>query len=326
MKDKSQSSKLSGIIKILKDMRQLIVFAGFVFALLLTSQSAALDRKGFEKLIRQVAEGLNEGNAKKAADCFSSDAIFSSPDFNAAKVKGFVHQGKDAIYKFFGGDSGRPERANLVWQSWGFDETNQTGFGEYTYRYGAYQGHGVAMIHVKNKAISNWRDYKFEFYSNWHEFLGTNQSVMKDSAGKKIDGTEFRKLIDTWIAGWAENDAGKASGCFTEDTFTLKPQYDKEGKVTVHYGPGGRAAMLKALTEFAEAKKKRGFTTSMEWHTVAFDKELQIGVGEYTFHFDKEPYHGVMVLRINDGLISREHEYEYDSKVEWDDFIGVNKF
>src|SRR5688572_17426469 len=102
-------------------MRQLSVFACFITALLLTGESAALDHKGFEKLIRQVADGWNEGDAKKAVACFSSDAIFSSPDFNAANVKGFVHQGKDDIYKFFGGDNGRAERMNMVWQSWGFD-------------------------------------------------------------------------------------------------------------------------------------------------------------------------------------------------------------
>lgn len=307
-------------------MRQLSVFTVFLVALLLTRQSLALGHKGFEKLIRQVADGWNEGNAKKAADCFSSDAIFSSPDFNAAKVKGFVHQGKDEIYRFFGGDNGRSQGMNMVWQSWGFDEINQTGFGEYTFRYGDYQGHGVAMIRTKNNVISNWRDYTFEFYNDWHEFVRTDLSALKGLSQKRIDGTEFRKLLDTWIAGWAENDPGKSSGCFTEDAFTLKPIYNKEGKVIVNYSAGGRPAMLRALTDFAEAKKKEGFSTSMEWHTVAFDKQQQIGVGEYTFHFGNAPYHGIMVLRIDAGLISRKHEYEYDSNVEWSDFIGVNKF
>jgi len=33
----------------------------------------------FKSLMRTVAEGWNEGNAKKAADCYTEDAIYSSP-------------------------------------------------------------------------------------------------------------------------------------------------------------------------------------------------------------------------------------------------------
>jgi hypothetical protein len=33
----------------------------------------------FEKLLHQVAEGWNEGNAQKAAECFSIDAIYIEP-------------------------------------------------------------------------------------------------------------------------------------------------------------------------------------------------------------------------------------------------------
>ena len=33
----------------------------------------------FERMMQTIADGWNEGNARKAADCFSMDAIYSEP-------------------------------------------------------------------------------------------------------------------------------------------------------------------------------------------------------------------------------------------------------
>ena len=54
----------------------------------------------FKKLINTIAEGWNEGNARKSADCFSEDAIYIEPPDKQ------VYHGRDELFEFFGGENG----------------------------------------------------------------------------------------------------------------------------------------------------------------------------------------------------------------------------
>ncbi|MGH9755864.1 MAG: nuclear transport factor 2 family protein [Blastocatellia bacterium] len=82
----------------------------------------------FDTLMRTVADGWNEGNAKKAADCYTEDALYTEPPDKQ------VYAGREALYEFFGGDK-RPEPPmKMTWHHLAFDEESQIGFGEYTFQ------------------------------------------------------------------------------------------------------------------------------------------------------------------------------------------------
>jgi ketosteroid isomerase-like protein len=63
----------------------------------------------------------------------------------------------------------------------------------------------------------------------------------------------------------------------------------------------------------------------MVWRHLAFDEEVQIGFGEYTFQMNNR-YHGIVVVKVRDGKICNWREYQYKSNLEWKDFVGNNEF
>jgi hypothetical protein len=122
----------------------------------------------FKKLMRTIAEGWNEGNAKKAADCYSADAIYSAPPGSKNR------KGREVLFEFFGGDKGREAPMNMNWHDLAFDEESQIGFGEYTFRYKDYQAHGIVAARVRHRKIGNWREYEVPSKLSWQPFVGAN--------------------------------------------------------------------------------------------------------------------------------------------------------
>jgi hypothetical protein len=124
---------------------------------------------------------------------------------------------------------------------------------------------------------------------------------------------EFRRLMSTVAEGWNEGNARKAAECYTEDAVYTEPP-DKQVYV-------GR----KALYEFFGGGKKAEPPMKMVWHHLAFDEEVQLGFGEYTFQMNNR-YHGIVVVKVRDGKICNWREYQYKSNLEWKDFVGKNEF
>ena len=54
-----------------------------------------------------------------------------------------------------------------------------------------------------------------------------------------------------------------------------------------------------------------------------FDPET--GIGEYTYRGQRQ-YHGVAIVQCADGRIRRWREYEYQSDLDWADFVGGSAF
>jgi hypothetical protein len=133
------------------------------------NQSKRLNSEGFKKLLQTVAAGWNEGNAYKAADCYTEDAIYSAPP------QPNYRKGKRTLYEFFGGDKGRESPMRMLWHHLAFDEESQVGFGEYTFKYKEYQAHGVVTVKVRDGKISNWREYEVESSLSWESFIGENR-------------------------------------------------------------------------------------------------------------------------------------------------------
>jgi hypothetical protein len=130
---------------------------------------------------------------------------------------------------------------------------------------------------------------------------------------KRLSTPVFQKLMQTVSEGWSEGNARKAADCFAVDAVYAEPP----GKQLYR----GRAE----LYEFFGGEKPPQPPMSMEWHHLVFDPETQIGSGEYTFQM-KERYHGIVIVRLKDGLIATWREYQYQSSLPWSEFVGESAF
>lgn len=63
----------------------------------------------------------------------------------------------------------------------------------------------------------------------------------------------------------------------------------------------------------------------MSWHHLLFDPAPQIGVAEYTFRYQIQT-HGLVIVRLSNGLIVNWREYEVKSTLPWDQFVAENRF
>jgi hypothetical protein len=141
--------------------------------------------------------------------------------------------------------------------------------------------------------------------------LGATQDGRAGPA--KTSTATFRSLMETIAAGWNEGNARKAADCFAEDALYLEPP-DRQFF-------SGRPA----LYEFFGGGKKPEPPMKMTWHHLAFDEESRVGFGEYSFQMNRR-YHGVVVVRLRDGKIANWREYQYESPLEWKEFVSKNPF
>ena len=121
----------------------------------------------FKNLMQTVAAGWNEGDAKKAADCYTEDATYTEPPDKQ------VYAGRKALYEFFGGDRKPEPPMKMTWHHLAFDEASQIGFGEYTFQMNN-QYHGIVIVKIRSGKISNWREYQYKSDLEWREFAGEN--------------------------------------------------------------------------------------------------------------------------------------------------------
>ena len=103
--------------------------------------------------------------------------------------------------------------------------------------------------------------------------------------------------------GWNRGDARLAASCFAEDAAYPAP-------------PSRGLLGRKALYEFFGGANGR---------ERPIDPVQQIGVGEYTFEYEKQT-HGLVIVKISSGLIRNWREYEVESNLPWDQFVGDNQF
>jgi hypothetical protein len=121
----------------------------------------------FQTLMQTVAAGWNEGNARKAADCYTEDALYTEPPDKQ------VYAGWKALYEFFGGDRKPEPPMKMTWHHLAFDEASQIGFGEYTFQMNN-RYHGTVIVKIRGGKISNWREYQYKSDLQWRDFAGKN--------------------------------------------------------------------------------------------------------------------------------------------------------
>jgi hypothetical protein len=114
-----------------------------------------------------VAAGWNAGDARKAADCFAEQAVYSEPPRKQ------FYKGRAALFEFFGGGRKPQPPMQMAWHHIVFDEAQQVGAGEYTFEMNN-RYHGVVMVKVTGGLISNWREYQYQSTLSWTEFMDEN--------------------------------------------------------------------------------------------------------------------------------------------------------
>jgi ketosteroid isomerase-like protein len=119
----------------------------------------------------------------------------------------------------------------------------------------------------------------------------------------------MQKVADSWNSG----DAQRAADLFSEDVVYIEPP-DRQ----VHIGK-------QDLFEFFGGGETSPPQMHMVWHHLVFDPEQQIGMGEYTFQ-QHSRYHGVVVVKLDNGKISRWREYQYKSDMDFEQFAGKSSF
>jgi ketosteroid isomerase-like protein len=128
---------------------------------------ARASEREFLALMQSLAASWNVGDARSAAACFTPDAVYSEPPEKQ------LYRGREALYQFFGGESGRPGQMRMEWHHLAFDPTRQVGLGEFSFTYGT-TAHGVAVVRLRDGRIANWREYWYESKMPWSEFTRHN--------------------------------------------------------------------------------------------------------------------------------------------------------
>ena len=154
------------IIKACLSFIAIILFASSLWANA-NSPGNKITAAQFKSLMQTVAAGWNEGDAKKAADCYTEDATYTEPPDKQ------VYAGRKALYEFFGGERKPEPPMKMTWHHLAFDEASQIGFGEYTFQMNN-QYHGIVIVKIWSGKISNWREYQYKSDLEWREFAGKN--------------------------------------------------------------------------------------------------------------------------------------------------------
>lgn len=128
----------------------------------------------------------------------------------------------------------------------------------------------------------------------------------------RLDTDGFRSLVHTVAEGWNRGDAKMAASCFAKDAVYSGPP------APPHRG-------RQALYEYFGGDKGRELPMHMTWHHLVFDPAQQIGMGEYTFRYRVQT-HGIVIVKVSDGLIVNWREYEVESPLQWEQFVGENRF
>lgn len=127
-----------------------------------------------------------------------------------------------------------------------------------------------------------------------------------------LDRAAFVALMDDVADAWIRGDTDRALARFTDDARYVEPpdvqRYAGRDELRAYFGGVDPPPM--ALT----------------WHHLIFDEAEQIGAAEYSYAGEASTYHGVALVRIEDGRIADWREYQVRSDLDWERFSAGNRF
>jgi ketosteroid isomerase-like protein len=120
---------------------------------------------------------------------------------------------------------------------------------------------------------------------------------------------DFVRLMETIAERWIAGDTRRALELFTEDAVYMEPpdeqRYEGRDELFEFFGGDDPPPM------------------QLRWHHLVVDGD--VGVAEYTFRGNRQ-YHGIAIVHLRDGKISRWREYQVESTLDWEDFAGPSRF
>jgi hypothetical protein len=142
--------------------------------------------------------------------------------------------------------------------------------------------------------------------------VGRGESPRGCAPASRLNVNGFQSVMRTVAEGWNRGNAKMAASCFAEEAIYSGP-------------PSPPHRGRKALYEFFGGDKGRELAMHMTWHHLVFDPAEQIGVGEYTFKYRIQT-HGLVIVKMSNGLILNWREYEVESPLSWGQFVDENRF
>ncbi len=121
----------------------------------------------FRKVMEELADAWNRGDARAAANCFTEDAVYSEPPDRQ------LFHGRDALFEFFGGDDGRAGAMQMEWHNLAYNPETAVGFGEFSFTYGS-TSHGIVAVKLRDAKIANWREIFYDSELSWDAFVSEN--------------------------------------------------------------------------------------------------------------------------------------------------------
>jgi len=120
----------------------------------------------------------------------------------------------------------------------------------------------------------------------------------------------FRGLLVRLANGWTNRDYATVIEAFARDVRYADP---------LRYSLRGRDE----LQTFFEADDGQEQKTA--FHTVIFDELRQVAAVEYTYE-GSHRYHGVALIRLENGLITHWREYQHIDQRAWSEFVSGTDF
>ncbi len=141
-------------------------------------------------------------------------------------------------------------------------------------------------------------------------------SVRQASTGQQpsFGAKQFEQLLQTVARGWNTDDAALAASAFAPDAIYTEPP-DRQ-----------RYQGRQAIFEFFGGADGRDEWMAMTWHHISFNDETSVGAAEFTFAWPSGQVHGMVSIRVKQGLIANWREYYYEAAEDWAQFTRFNAF
>jgi ketosteroid isomerase-like protein len=123
-----------------------------------------LDTGAFRHLMMQLADGWSRQDTELALDCFTPDAVYMEPP----NLQLFV--GYEQLRPYFAAlQPGTYMQFHSLW----FDETAQTGVGEFSFGRAERPtaDHGIAVVQLQDGKIAFWHEYQRKGPADFAQFL-----------------------------------------------------------------------------------------------------------------------------------------------------------
>ena len=122
-----------------------------------------ITEKDFFQLMQNIADGWSTQNTELALSSFDEDAIYMEPP----NIQ--YYRGHEQLTPYFNELS---EKHKMEFHNLWFNESTQTGAGEYTFSYGTkISDVGIVAIEIQNGKIKFWREYQRKGPTNFNDFL-----------------------------------------------------------------------------------------------------------------------------------------------------------